>query len=383
MIDSPITHKLQSGELSMTLTHGAERLGELLAFASRLNPRRGYLHVSRVLGKHIPVRPGKMAAIHRELAELVTLAGETPYVLGMAETAVGLGAGVARNLAQLHGRALFQHTTRFHVESPWIRVREAHSHADTMHLARPDKGLMDDLAQASDLVLVDDEISTGATLAGLIRSLLDEPLLANVQRVHVISIVSWLDSTKQAAFMETVQGDIDVRFINLMEGSFEFEPDPAWTCSLPEGVEKDFSPALQMAEHETPVERDGLYARMMMAGDELVPSSIELPGFPLDQPIAVVGMGEYLDTPFRVALALEQLGHDVVFQSSTRSPIALGGCIEARAIHMAPCRPDLQHFLYNPCPQRQNLIFDGVHQLSTVHQLQESIAALRIKEALA
>ena len=252
-----------------------------------------------------------------------------------------------------------------------------------MHLARPNETLLSDLEKASDLILVDDEISTGATLAGLTRSLLDEPLMSNIQRVHVISIVSWLDSTKQAAFVETVQSDIDVRFINLLEGSFEFVPDPAWTCSLPEGVEKDFSHALQMAENETPVERDGLYARMMKAGDELVPSSIELPSFSMEQPIAVVGMGEYLDTPFCIALALEQKGHDVVFQSSTRSPIALGGCIETRAVHMAPCRPDLQHFLYNPCPQRQNLILDGVHQPSTVHQLQASIEALGIREALA
>lgn len=48
---------IQAGRLTITLTENGHRLDELIAFASRLNPRRGYLFVSRVLGKHIPVRP--------------------------------------------------------------------------------------------------------------------------------------------------------------------------------------------------------------------------------------------------------------------------------------------------------------------------------------
>ncbi|WP_230285751.1 phosphoribosyltransferase domain-containing protein, partial [Deinococcus sp. 23YEL01] len=59
---------LPSGELDLHLERSALPLDDLLGFAVRRNPKRGFLFVSRVLGKHIPVRPSVAASTHAALA---------------------------------------------------------------------------------------------------------------------------------------------------------------------------------------------------------------------------------------------------------------------------------------------------------------------------
>jgi hypothetical protein len=83
-------------------------------------------------------------------------------------------------------------------------------------------------------------------------------------------------------------------------------------------------------------------------------------------------MGEFLDLPFRLALSLEQRGADVLFQSSTRSPIALGDCIESWLEHPAPGAPEKRHFLYNPSMVRSPLAFDGIGRLDLAEALENS-----------
>ena len=81
-----------AGKLTLQLFKGEKRLEELLDFASRENQKRGYLFVSKVLGKHIPVKPSVMRSLYQELSQQCG-AGLSSYVVGMAETATGLGAG--------------------------------------------------------------------------------------------------------------------------------------------------------------------------------------------------------------------------------------------------------------------------------------------------
>jgi len=85
--------------------HAEWNLDRLLDFAERINPKRAFLFVSKVLGKHIPVAPSVMQRSYSDLASLVPtdLAGPI-CVIGMAETAVGLGAGVYRELKKQHGK---------------------------------------------------------------------------------------------------------------------------------------------------------------------------------------------------------------------------------------------------------------------------------------
>ncbi|MCP5843002.1 phosphoribosyltransferase domain-containing protein, partial [Klebsiella pneumoniae] len=86
---------LSCGTLSVTPTGGISAIDDLFEIAERRNPKRAFLFVSKVLGRHIPVAPEKMRAVYRQLAEQFPPLSDGPVLfIGMAETAVGLGAGV-------------------------------------------------------------------------------------------------------------------------------------------------------------------------------------------------------------------------------------------------------------------------------------------------
>ncbi|MDO5769772.1 MAG: phosphoribosyltransferase domain-containing protein, partial [Psychrobacter sp.] len=70
-------------------------LDDLLGFAQRINPKRAFLFVSKVLGRHIPVAPSTMRRAFTDLANMLpdhsglNKLPEPILVIGMAETAVG------------------------------------------------------------------------------------------------------------------------------------------------------------------------------------------------------------------------------------------------------------------------------------------------------
>lgn len=156
---------------------GDGELQELLGLALRRNPKRAHLLVSNVLGKHVPQRPSVVHGAGFELGERVrALLGaqeaRRAVVLGYAETATGLGHAVADGLRD----APYLHSTRRPVAGVEQAggFEESHSHA-TSHLLLPeDRDLLASGgtgAEASVLVLVDDEFSTGNTVLNTIRAL--------------------------------------------------------------------------------------------------------------------------------------------------------------------------------------------------------------------
>jgi adenine/guanine phosphoribosyltransferase-like PRPP-binding protein len=207
---------------------------DLVGLALRRNPKRAHLLVSRVLAKHVPTEPGiatsagqllgllvrreleglgdtrfdavgpdALAAVIDEAADrlvrlldgkshlvgetapneeerrtrLASLAGlcellarqqtELPGVvtIGYAETATGLGQLVAGQLG-----TYYIHSTRQSGSGvePYGAFEETHSHA-TSHQLLPTSRAALDLAET--VVLVDDELSTGATIINTIREL--------------------------------------------------------------------------------------------------------------------------------------------------------------------------------------------------------------------
>src|SRR5437588_12571629 len=59
---------LRSGRLHLRVETADFALEELCGFASRRSRKRGFVFVSKVLGKHCPVRPRVMAETHQRLA---------------------------------------------------------------------------------------------------------------------------------------------------------------------------------------------------------------------------------------------------------------------------------------------------------------------------
>lgn len=133
----------------------------------RRNPKRAHLITSRVIGKHIPVKPSVLSTVTGDIAESSgLLPGSNIVVLGYCETAT--------NLAAVFGDWLecpVVHTTRY--PSPnsvsLLGFKEEHSHATSHVLTPRDQSLVSDPSKV--LVLVDDEVSTGKTIMNTIEEL--------------------------------------------------------------------------------------------------------------------------------------------------------------------------------------------------------------------
>ncbi|MFN4150261.1 MAG: phosphoribosyltransferase domain-containing protein, partial [Candidatus Sericytochromatia bacterium] len=137
-----------------------DMLDELTGFSSRLNKKRGFLFVSKVLGKHIPCKPSAMKKVHKLLAEKLKLELKDFYtptvVIGFAETATGIGNGVYDELNLPN--SFYIHTTRYQLSFPKLaEFKEEHSHAPSQLLYQvKDDDMKDILLKAENIVLVDD-----------------------------------------------------------------------------------------------------------------------------------------------------------------------------------------------------------------------------------
>lgn len=128
------------------------------------NTKRSFLFVSSALGKSVPAEPTAVISTANALAELIRahLSGAS-VVVAYAETATGLGTQVA-----MHLDTPVVSTTRTFGDDAWLRFTEPHSHA-AQHAIRHQFA---PLEQASTIVLVDDEFSTGTTLRNTILAML-------------------------------------------------------------------------------------------------------------------------------------------------------------------------------------------------------------------
>ena len=161
---------LKTGTLYLDLDR---KLDRLIGFAARENKKRGFLFVSKVLGKHIPSKPSEMDIVHKELSEklLKKINDKPTVVIGFAETATGIGNGIYEHLNLPN--SFYIYTTRYNLSYPrLVEFHEEHSHA-TAHILYDinNPELKKILLNAENIVLVDDEISTGKTLVNIIQQL--------------------------------------------------------------------------------------------------------------------------------------------------------------------------------------------------------------------
>ena len=134
-----LTVTLEQGTLNLTIESGTHSPDELFGFAQRRNPKRAFLFVSKVLGRHIPVSPAVMRNATDTLAAQIPADLPGPVVvIGMAETAIALGAGVQQALSRSRDDTLYLCTTRHPMDLPiLVEFREEHSHATQQVLHLP------------------------------------------------------------------------------------------------------------------------------------------------------------------------------------------------------------------------------------------------------
>ncbi|WP_421523133.1 phosphoribosyltransferase domain-containing protein [Pseudomonas yamanorum] len=332
-----LSAQLKRGLMEVDIDQSAFEPESLFGFAERRNPKRAFLFVSRVLGKHIPVRPSAMQASYASLAAKIPADLPGPVlVIGMAETAVGLGAGVHRMYSKTRQDTVYLVSTRHPVgDEMFARFEEEHSHASAHLIHQPtDPAIRELMHQARSLVLVDDEASTGKTFINLHRALI-EAGLSKVERVVTCVLTDWSQGAVRKVLGETADE------VSLLQGTYRFLED----VSAPLPHMPDVG---AVAVGDWPIDPRNDWGRLGVCHvDDTLATDIQVkPG----ERILVVGTGEFVWRPFLLAERLEQAGGDVHFSSTTRSPIALGHEIGHALSFSDNYGLGIPNFLYNVRP---------------------------------
>ena len=217
--------ELPMGRIEVTVDRAEMVPQALFSLATRNNPKRAFLFLSHVLGKHLPVVPTAMEAVHERLARHIPELPQPVVFIGMAETATCLGQGVFEAWLRTHPgqEAVYLHTTRYQVRSGLpINFEEAHSHAPLQWLYQPeDPTLSQRFQHARSLVLIDDEISTGSTFANLARACrVHSPAITHV---HLAAITDFTGPTRKERL--ATQLDTELSIGALLYGQWHFEPN--------------------------------------------------------------------------------------------------------------------------------------------------------------
>lgn len=335
-----ITIQLPTGELELQVDSGDYTLDELLGFAARANARRGFLFLSKVLGKHWPVTPARMRGIHEHMAAAVPGAPGPVVFIAMAETAIGLGQGVFEAwLCANPGRpALFIHSTRYRVGTgDLIEFEEAHSHAPRQFLHLPPPGLARELlTTATTLVLVDDEASTGNTFLNLTHAC--RKLNPHIERVHLAAITNFMGEAASAGLSGRIK--LPVTIAAPLSGTFRFTPgQPAGGGAPAQRFEADADRGAS-----TRFGRLGLTRAVRIPPDvaNAIASTIA-PG----ESVLVLGTGEFMHCANLLGHALEERGLPTSVQSTTRSPILTWGAVDSALSFPDNYGEGIANYLYN------------------------------------
>jgi hypothetical protein len=346
-------HTLGTGVLTLKIDANGPG-GELFRVAERINPKRSFLFVSTVLGRHIPVRPRDHFAAVDGVVDQVPdrLLEGTVLVMGYAETAVGIGAAVARRISRRRaGQPIwYQATTRHPVDGQsWAGFSEGHSHATDHHVMRPDASLLCGVPVT--LVLVDDETTTGSTFAALIGALMEVRLL--IGRVLLLTLTNWSGGQAVRAVSQAAPG-VPVDAFSLLQGRWGWERDatavpsevPVWPGSIR-------TPVWAPDRSGAPLMRAPRLAIRMGEADGLDRLVDRVRPADRGKPVLVIGTGEHVWGPMLLAERLEKDGAEVRLVATTRSPILPGEVIQHKLtfpdhfglgvpmyLHNVPPRPE-------------------------------------------
>ena len=355
---------LETGRLEVEVEPSAHSLDHLLEFASRENPKRAYLFVSKILGKYIPCKPSAMRHSYNDLAKLVHPKAST-LVIGVAETATGLGAGIAQNLSERLHDIYFSQTTRFKKDRPLaFHITEKHSHAPKHLIYDLHKHIPIDAI--NDIVLVDDEISTGNTLSQITAELLN--YLPNIKNVHWLSLVNWMSNTRCQSIVEQFDS-VNIHFSSLLKGEFNFKKTSSQVINFPRETATELSPAACRWD----LGRTGIRVNQTQTNHFINEKNerLTLEKLEPNRPYIIIGTGEFTHQPFLFAESMEHAGLDVLFESTGRSPILKGGGISSKIKFFDTCH-QANYYLYNLPEERTPIIlYETLEQLvgSPLHKL--------------
>lgn len=348
-------HQLDAGVLALTY-EGQDAIDQkLFQVAERINPKRAFVFVSNVLGRHIPVKPSEHQHTAETLAQKVTqhLSDGPVLVMGYAETAVGFGAAVGRALSHsVDNNVFYLPTTRHPVDGhDWLVFEEGHSHATDQQVMTPaNDGFVSELkaSETKTLVLVDDESTTGNTFAGLALELKDNGL--EFDKIVLVTLTDWSGGEAENTVAKAISQD-NVCSVSLFQGRWVWHQDP----NSEQKVIPTTTDHASRPKWTAPEAPQNLFQAPRLGTDfsqELSLSELEAAGLNIPQKgrVLVVGTGEHVWTPFLLAEKLEEKGLDSAFLATTRSPILPGDVIKKKAVFADHFGLGLPMYLHNVNP---------------------------------
>jgi hypothetical protein len=388
-------------------------LEDLFTMAARINKKRSFLFVSKVLGKHLPIHPPKglltgalLAARYAEsikglqcqvteglVKSFCQLEPEfhsgafipsfvNPLVIGFAETATALGHAFFDCFLE----AEYFHTTREEINSltPSITFEEEHSHATSHRCYIPISMIDND----REIILVDDEMTTGKTAINIIQS-----IHAHFPRkvYTVVSILDWRSDENKQLFtqLESSLG-ITINIVSLIGGKVQVNENG--NLQEQEGFQESyiglepsikrltlssfFESANVSSSNKTPlIKETGRFGIESSCNHELH-KKIQNGADVLRQhrsgaKTLCVGTGEFMYIPMKLAA---EMGRNVFYQSSTRSPIYIKNKFGYGARHglgfPSPEDQDIAHFVYNIPPGEYDELFLFIEREVSTKNLQ-------------
>lgn len=319
------------------------------------NKKRDFLFISKLLGKHLSVYPEVVKSTGYMLSSLKygfsnkqylkavsgEYKGKVDYkdsaeddvlVIGFCETATGLGMAVASSIKG----CTYQCTTREEVNGrkELLFFEEEHSHATTHHMFNNHVSLGD----FQKVILVDDEITTGKSLLNLMEQIEAQ---THMEEYNIMAILDWRDDEQREKFDAFArEHDTKVSVYPLISGVLDLPGDiPVYQNGTIPTVSKKYEPGISLdvfprecKEGEKPylswqgrfgctyeeIERIEQYAGM-------VAGKVMDFQFPYTGSILVLGHGENIYIPSRVAACLMDYGVKVKFKTTTLSPVYCDG----------------------------------------------------------
>ena len=347
--------ELELGRLNVHVRRQTWPLDALCCFACRRNPRRPFLVVSKILGKHIPCDPGLLVKASNDLVGLLPQLPSPACFIGMAETATSLSQTVFERWLHRNPdtKGIYTQTTRYRLERADLAflLEEVHSHATTHRVYLPTADIARERFNAAQtLVIVDDEFTTGNTAVNL--ALAYAKRNRTLKRIALVCLTNWMSNQAAASVARHIEQSTgaSVSIHALLSGELQFTDVPKTARPWASGDESLESAAVAAANGPNSPRDECLpwnTGRLGVTGDLQFDFEAMTDGLEIAENVAVVGTGEYMYPPSRLARWLAQRGHRVSVQSSTRSPIVGGGVIASSLEFPDNYFDGIRNFLYN------------------------------------
>lgn len=334
------------------------------------NPKRDFLFVNKVQGKHIPCRPSETNRMCKALAALInkSIVNEKVLVIGFCETATAIANIVADNLST---DAYVLQTTRESigdVGKQLLTFEEEHSHATTQNLMTyADKDEALDFSDYTYALFIDDEISTGRTVLNFIKAF-KQSSTAKL-KFGVASICNWQDNENMRKFKAEGIEVFSLLSGKLVDEKVKMFPDCETPISL-DRVHDYFNIDVDSIKQNPRVMMEGVtglsghgeqheiglfeYERLGHNAHSSTNTMINLfKSFNrgILHRVRVIGTEEFMYWPIKIAEMFESYGFDVKVQNTTRSSIDVldmgMGCITSKYIVPSVYDDDRMTYVYN------------------------------------